>query len=224
MKPIKGVLCLLCALFLSQAAYAQSTRTPQLRVNGGGTLEIIDSKGKIFSFKSITLQEDVEIDGIKYKVSFGPGANNGDMVAILQPADAARVTVNDPNFPKAAVDISSQALAIFTFNSNSKTVVVESGNLGTVKVNNIALKPGERVAVNADGTLVRNLGSGPAPGTVATNNPPAQNTPGQSTVTEDQPEPEVTDFSNYPGMGNNLLSSFSINLNPEASTPFLPGQ
>lgn len=213
------------ALLLSQVSYAQSTRIPQLRVSGGGgVLEIIDSNGKIFSFKSITLQEEVEIDGVKFKVSFGPGANSGDMVAILQPAAASKVTVNDPSFPKAVVDISSQALAIFTFNMNSKTVVVESGNLGTVKVNNIALKPGERVAVNADGTLVRNLGSGPAPGTLATTTPPAQNTPGQSMVSEDQPEPQVTDLDSYPGMGNNLLASFSINLNPEASTPFLPGQ
>jgi len=222
MKAIKGVLWALCALFICQTSFAQSP-VPKMRVNSLGDLEISDSAGKIFTFKSITLQKEVVIDNITFKVSFGPGAANGDLVAIIQPASAAKLSVRDADFPAVLVGISAQSLAIFTFNTQNHTLVVESGNLGTVTVNNVALKQGERAAVNADGSLVRNLGSGNPP---AQPTAVAQNTPGAGTESENpnQPTPTPQETVSLAGAGNNMLASFAINLNPEASTPFLPGQ
>lgn len=229
MKALKGFLAALILLtVVPYSAFAQGAKIPQLRLNSAKNLEIISTSGKIFTFKSITLQEDVTIDGVKYKVSFGPGAAEGDMVAILQPADAAEVTVNDPKFPKSSVQISSQAVAIFTFNADNGTLVVEAGAVGVVKVNNIALAAGERVAVNPDGTLVRNLGSAPAPANtaVAQNSQNSQNAnnPGQTSNDPEQPAPTLSDFIYGPGQGNNPLAQMSINLNPEAATPVLSGQ
>jgi|GEM_PF-4401197 len=222
MNPIKGVLCLLAGLFLCQTVLGQNIKNPVLKINPVGDLEITDASGQKFTFKSITLQREVVIDGIRYKVSFGPGASNGDMVVILQPSDQTAVRVADSKFPSALVNISKDALAIFTFNSANGTFLVESGNVGRVSINSVALQQGERVSVNSDGTLVRNLGSGPAP---AQTTAVAQNsTGGQTTENSEQPAPTTADIGQVAGIGNSFFADLRINLSPEASTPFLSGQ
>jgi len=147
------------------------------------------------------------IDGVEYHVRFGPGTNPGDLIIVLEPKAGQTVDVGGNRLPATTITMDANSTTVITLNDETGKIAIENQSTGTkkVNVNGTAVPVGGAVGLNGNGTL-SNL------------------TPGQGVQTFLNTQSTPSNIAPIPGSGNNMYSHFSINLNPEASTPFLPGQ
>jgi|GEM_PF-3963362 len=154
----------------------------------------------------------VTIDGVEYRVMFGPGAREGDYVIVLQPTEAQTVDVRGSKIPLITISITANASAVITINGDTGRVVVENPNRGParISVNGRASAPSQVVGIDGSGNVIL-LTAGNV-----------QNFLSEPSANGEIPTPSLVNI--VAGSGNTLSADFLINLNPEASTPFLPGQ